>query len=86
MKRNSAAATVKIWYIWDVIKGLCYHGTGKNATGSIAQDRYMLSKGTQFLFGRETYMYMYSTPYYVACISKLILICRKLNSHMSRKK
>ena len=35
-----------------------YHGTGESATGSIAQDGYMLSKGKRFLFGRG----IYSTP------------------------
>ena len=28
-----------------------YHGTGESATGSTAQDGYMLSKGKRFLFG-----------------------------------
>ena len=35
-----------------------YHGTGKSATGSIAQDGYQLSKGKQFTYGRG----IYSTP------------------------
>jgi hypothetical protein len=35
-----------------------YHGTGKSATGSIAQDGYLLSKGKRFKFGRG----IYSTP------------------------
>ena len=35
-----------------------YHGTGKSATGSIAQDGYLLSKGTRFQYGRG----IYSTP------------------------
>ena len=35
-----------------------YHGTGESATGSIAQDGYLLSKGTRFMYGRG----IYSTP------------------------
>ena len=32
-----------------------YHGTGKSATGSIARDGYLLSKGKRFKFGRGIY-------------------------------
>jgi hypothetical protein len=35
-----------------------YHGTGRSATGSIAQDGYLLSKAKRFKFGRG----IYSTP------------------------
>ena len=35
-----------------------YHGTGQSATGSIAQDGYLLSKGKRFKFGKG----IYSTP------------------------
>lgn len=35
-----------------------YHGTAASATGSIAQDGYLLSKGTRSMYGRG----IYSTP------------------------